>query len=564
MWSASSGYVELDRLGGTGNSSAWGVSGDGRVIVGARDRWDGGYEAYRWTKEEGMTGLGIAAGARYIGSLANAANIDGSVIVGRTATAAGTEAFRWTAETGMVPLGDMSDNNTYSDGTAVSDDGRVVVGHWRRPDNRVEAFRWTEESGMVGLGYLPGGVFSWAQAVSPDGAVVVGYSYLGSERDTYLDQSLHRAFRWTAATGMQSIAGWLGAAGVELAPGYVLQTADAVSADGTTIQGKVTTSLGTDIYFSRGAPSRSGFLVLSDIQPQLAASIAGMSSTLNSISLLIHGAHSHPISRRVGAGESTAWVTGDWGANDHGAHRGDIGLAEVGFGRRFEDIQINFSLGQAWAAQDTAENGRAAYETTFLTAEMLHGIRDDIWTTLGVYGAWGHADFKRGYTSAGFTDHSKGTPDIRSRGLRARIDWLTYQGTATLTPYLDLSHMQTERDAYSEFSGGFPAHFESRTQKATEFRIGTTVNHPIGGGTSVTATAEAVHRYQKTGPATRGSLDGLFRFTFQSPEYDRDWLRLGLGINGELMFGKASISLNVTTQVEASNAWLSASWQRAF
>lgn len=565
VWSADGGYIRIGSLEPAGWSRAVGISGDGRVVVGVSEALGFGYDAFRWTQEEGISDLGFVTDGEYHGRQATAANLDGSVIVGRTATATGTEAFRWTEETGMVALGALTPGSAFNEATAVSDDGRVVIGYGH-VSTYLQAFRWTEETGMVGLGSLPGGVSTWATAVSGDGSVVVGQSYHGAETDTSYDPALVQPFRWTAATGMQTVVDWLNAADVQLAPGYVLSSATDVSADGTTIQGMVETPSGADYYFARADADRSGLIVLSDIQPQLAASVAGMSSTLDSIGLLIHGAHSQPVSRRVDAGQNTAWVAGDWGTNDHGTRDGQIGLAEVGFGHRFDDLQINVSLGQTWARQDLAQDGRADYETTFLTAEMLYGIQDDLWTTLGIYGAWGEADFKRGYASAGLTDHSKGSPDLTSWGLRARIDWLAaYRaGSIEVSPYLDLSHAQTKRDAYSESTGGFPASFDARTQKATELRLGASLNLPFGAGARVTATAEAVHRFQQSGPATRGTIDGLFHFSLPASGYDQDWLRLGLGVSGKLASGTASISVNASTQGEAPNAWLSASWQHAF
>ncbi len=90
---------------GTANA----VSADGAVIVGRALRAQGGSEACRW--DNGLiTGLGLlpATGVAY--SEARAVSADGSVIVGlaKSARASGygnNEAFRWTAQTGMVGLG---------------------------------------------------------------------------------------------------------------------------------------------------------------------------------------------------------------------------------------------------------------------------------------------------------------------------------------------------------------------------------------------------------------------------------------------------------------------------
>jgi probable HAF family extracellular repeat protein len=73
----------------------------------------------------------------------------------------------------------------------VSADGSVVVGI-----SGGRAFRWTAARGMQDLGTL-GGYLSVAHGVSADGSVVVGEAQNAAGQ--------RRAFRWTAARGMQDL-----------------------------------------------------------------------------------------------------------------------------------------------------------------------------------------------------------------------------------------------------------------------------------------------------------------------------------------------------------------------
>ena len=94
--------------GGEFRSQATGVSADGLVVVG-ESATTSGPEAFMWTSEGGMEGLGVlgtASGGAFE-SIARAVSADGSIIVGKTSSVSGIEAFRWTSETGLVGLGDL-------------------------------------------------------------------------------------------------------------------------------------------------------------------------------------------------------------------------------------------------------------------------------------------------------------------------------------------------------------------------------------------------------------------------------------------------------------------------
>jgi len=91
----------------------------------------------------------------------------------------------------MIWLGTLP-GGSHSEAMAISADGTTTVGVSDGPEGR-RAFRWTAAGGMEDLGVLPGTNESVAYGVSRDGAVVVGQSGTG------------RAFRWTAAGGMVDI-----------------------------------------------------------------------------------------------------------------------------------------------------------------------------------------------------------------------------------------------------------------------------------------------------------------------------------------------------------------------
>lgn len=241
-----------DLLGGTFGSSAAHVSADGSVVVGVSNTASG-LEAFRWTPETGMVGLGFGAangvsvdGSVVVGfchnrpcadavftagkgritalerlpgfrdSEAYAVSADGRVIVGASTTATGERAFCWTPSEGTIPLDPLPSahaNVAYG----VSSDGSVIVGS-SASASHLEACRWTRDGRVVGLGTLPGEVTSEAYAVSADGSVVVGWS---GDRE---------AFRWTEQDGMIGLGALLG--------GRCDSVAMGASADGSVVVGQ--------------------------------------------------------------------------------------------------------------------------------------------------------------------------------------------------------------------------------------------------------------------------------------------------------------------------------------
>jgi probable HAF family extracellular repeat protein len=113
----------------------------------------------------------------------------------------------------FTPLGDLPGGSFASYANGVSADGKVVVGY-SFTDTGYEAFRWTTETGMVSLG----GPNTNAASVSADGSVIVGFHKNGAE-----------AMRWTVETGIVGLG--------HISQGSLASQAQGVSGDGTVIVG---------------------------------------------------------------------------------------------------------------------------------------------------------------------------------------------------------------------------------------------------------------------------------------------------------------------------------------
>ena len=248
-WTASGGIYGLGGLPPVfAGSRAYGVSADGSVIVG--DILGANIQAFRWTQEEGMVGLGDLTGFKRGYSIAYGVSADGSIIVGESASYKGVnEAFRWTKEECMVGLGFLNvpaePDDAESQAKAISADGSVIVGWSTSPRFNCEAFRW-EDGVMTGLG-----IDGPAYAVSADGSVIVGA--------TCFDLA---AFIWDETNGARYLKDVLeNECGLDLT-GWTLERATGVSADGLTIVGYGTNPDGFTEGWIAVIPEPATFLLL--------------------------------------------------------------------------------------------------------------------------------------------------------------------------------------------------------------------------------------------------------------------------------------------------------------
>jgi probable HAF family extracellular repeat protein len=248
---AAASFQRLGTIAGWSQSQAWGVSGDGKVVVGQLSRLGSETRAFRWTAGAGMQDLGTLGGAN---SEAYAASGDGAAIVGRATNTSGNyRPFRWTPTGGMQNLPSSPPEFLSGDALDVSADGNSVVGvfgfaeRWTATGgledlgnfssrglssdgqvvvgNNGHAVRWTPTGGLQDLGTV-GGTESFADDASGNGSVVVGQS-----RDA-TPWGFWKAFRWTAATGMRDI----GTLGGPMAAAYN------VSDNGSVVVGRALTS----------------------------------------------------------------------------------------------------------------------------------------------------------------------------------------------------------------------------------------------------------------------------------------------------------------------------------
>lgn len=190
MWRRDTGVmIDLGTLPNTmpvESAVARSVSGDGRVVIGTSSSGDGGKEAFVWTAETGMVGLGRDPTAKY--STAMSMTPDARFVVGTRSIwkpeGPITLAYRWTADDGMVFIEDDADSFDVASPIAISFDGRTIIGNTVSQPDGDETFIWREGVGMMGLeAYLKsvgvdiramGYGLNFVSSMSDDGRFIVG------------------------------------------------------------------------------------------------------------------------------------------------------------------------------------------------------------------------------------------------------------------------------------------------------------------------------------------------------------------------------------------------------
>ena len=129
-WTLQEGLQDLGTLSGGTISRAAGVSADGSTVVGYGNAGLAGMRAFRWTAASGMVSLGTLPGMT---SYAYGVSGDGSVVVGVLMSP--NHAMMWTPSLGMVDLNSYLPTLhldltgwTLTSANGISADGRTVVG----------------------------------------------------------------------------------------------------------------------------------------------------------------------------------------------------------------------------------------------------------------------------------------------------------------------------------------------------------------------------------------------------------------------------------------------------
>lgn len=560
-WTTAAGMTQLQG----GGSVALGISGDGQAAAGYFYNADHS-EAYRWTAAGGLQALGTGG---FTSSHALGISADGDTVVGQLHGGGQTQAFAWTELNGLIALGYFQGGTPFSTALDVSDGG-IVVGFGRLATSETQAFfKDLAATGdpIQGLGYLTGGDYSFANAITPDAAHIVGAStdatnavravrwtasapgyggpvaldggsswYYSEAKGVSADGAIvvgsykiavgdtdYQAFRWADGGSMQSLDLWLAASGVDTT-GWALNEAEGISDDGKTIVG----------YGQFNSSAYQAFLAREGL-------LIGTADYSESVASLQEAAH-------LPAALATGWMlnrmpeaSGLQGLSgsllyDH-ADGSSANLGGSTLTWRQPGLAVLAGLGMMSAETSLYQGGKALYGGIWLGG----GAAVDVGQAFGAAALEGleisaslRADILEGtinrhYLNGAGVETATGKPGIQSFTGAVRAAWhQELFGGVTLTPYVQWLYNRTQMAGYTETGGAGAGVVSAQANVSNLVSLGADVDWQIAPQLKLGASYSFNHLLDARTAGVSVAVAGLGTFSAPAAGHGSNWHTLGL------------------------------------
>ena len=507
------------------------ISSDGSTIVGSLLMIDKGalsigdlsnalgFEAFIWDDNDGYKVLGSLSDSKMF-SVANAVNLDGSIVAGTSEGDNGTEAFKWNLPEGMVGLGDLAGGDYFSSAFDISNTGDKIVGFSSVDTNTYEAFRWTLEDGMKGLGRPSLLESSLAMGISGDGKVVVGA--MGNLENKNLN-----AFRWDEDNGMQKVTSWLANTGVSVPSTLSLDIATSTNDDGNVIGG-----------MSEGAAwlafSGRGVIFPDTYTPTLVTPKISSQASFQLLDLSLNGSHHLPLKTILKSKGECFWANGDWSNKE--TKNTYSKLFEIGSCLDIDsNIRVGLGLGKSKSKKSIVNEVSSELNGNYLYSEVGTTPLDNkniVLSASAFIGSW-NSDITRSYLNSSVYDSSTGMPDISMTGFKVRADYMDLFNINgfSISPSIGLTRSNIETDTYLETGGGFPVKFDKQTQFRTVAKVGLRGEKDIQNVGRLRIMVDRSHEASRSNSNITGSVLGWTTFDIENNSSDNDSTNIALELD---------------------------------
>lgn len=457
--------------------------------------------------------------------------------------------------------------------TGIADDGsRSLVQVFDNTSARAAIWEINTSTGATASEYLLNNFTSGDIAndlkMSGNGRVVVGYSL---DPNTSQRQNFDTLTRWVDTgvddpnTGnsiweIKRVSSWLSDAGVTAPTTWVASGSDfivnGVSQDGSVISGVASDSTNQNYspFIARVGAQGSGVIQLNDYLPSLMQTTTLAPLNNNLVNLAMSGAHHRSLMDNGLNSESCVWATAD--AAGYGEDDIRMSLTEAGVCGDLGDWRLGLGVGQSTAKQDLNHGGDVDLNGQYFALEADYGWLDRslIGSVTLLAGNW-DGDIKRAYNNGAAVDASRGETDLDSWSLRSRLDWkqAAKLGGFGLSPFVSLTHSETDVDGYTEVGGGFPARFDDQSYKVDELRAGLVADMAVTEKTELRISGEAVQQLNVSTSDSSAEVLGLFSQDLQMSNDKDGWLRVGAEVDHHFT-SDVLLSASVNAATEGGDA----------
>ncbi|MEO6014926.1 MAG: autotransporter domain-containing protein [Devosia sp.] len=387
-----------------------------------------------------------------------------------------------------------------SGASAVSYDGKIVVGNSRLSSTVIHAFRWIDGMG-TDLGALTGGTYEVSQAsdMSADGMIVVGVSY---------DAALKtHAVRWDENGKLRLISDLLSQGGVDIS-GWTLTDAMAISNDGMVIMGSGAISNAGGVWIAHCVDAcKEADPVMAIITPQTAGESFSGLGALGATASTYLGTEIDTAGDMAAQGKNGGLTGYAYGAFDSDPTTSATVGVTYGIG---PNVTIAGSLGIAGIRTLMPFNGSATFFGPAATLALASRPSSGFDWLLGGALVGVNGTVARGYLNGNTPVTSSGSTFGDGAGFTAQAGWTFDDLVADtlVTPFVNVSLSSMSFAGYTETGGPFPATFSAFTTSSTLVTFGVEARREFRKDSWVSASIGYSHNLGNGGTIA-GTLVGI-------------------------------------------------------
>lgn len=549
-WDVVGAVTKLGYLNNGSHSFALGMSADGNVVVGYAENGAGnGDVATRWVSSGAAESLGTLTGGTT--SMARTASADGTYIAGISESSlAATEAMIWSELSGMKGLGVLADGSM-SVAEGISANGAVVVGVADTTGSVLSGFRWTAETGMQSLvewlqdndpsySLLANNTLNMATAVSADGNTVFGLGHLNGRSQPFVARSYGPISVPVAPPVTPPVVTPPVVTPPVVTPPVVTPPVTDPSTPGTGGSGTDTGGTGTDTGGTgTGGTGTDTGGANESVPPTGVIGLLDLGDSLQNATLYaqamqnqLQGFVQDQLNCSTFDGKGICVSVSSQMTHHSGTVQGDNVYGGVTAAYRLTPDLI---AGIGYQGPNTSlkiNDDRVEGDTNTIGAFVEYGnrLKQGVFARGAVAIAEGDATIKRSYKTGAGDVQSKGKADVSQRAVSGQAGYVfILQDNIAVMPFLGLDYLNTKLDSYTETSGSFPAHFDSRTEENIYGTAGVSASMNLANKAIVSANIKHVSRLNNSQDDLTGEVNGVSSFDLKQDTTER-WNEVGVGM----------------------------------